>query len=60
MPAKPSTPQNDQKAVVDAALKDPVIARVMDAYGRIAPFVPAPIAPPVVKSEVATGANAAR
>lgn len=53
-----STSQHEHEKLVQSAMQNPEIARVINAYLRVAPYVPAPVPPPVVKSQVASGGNA--
>lgn len=52
------TSQREQEKLVQAAMQNPEISRVINAYLRVAPYVPAPAPPPMVKSQVAAGGNA--
>lgn len=49
--------QTEQQALVEQARSIPEVARAMDAYARVAAFVPA-APPPAMKVRVASGGNA--
>lgn len=55
--AQTGSTQSEQEKLVSTALENPAVGRVMDAYALVAPYVPAPSAPPAIKSQVSAGGN---
>jgi hypothetical protein len=51
--------QQENLGLIADAMKDPDIAKVVQAYQAVQAYVPQPAAVPVLKSHVAAGGNAA-